>query len=95
MTQQYILLPIITDPADETRCSPSCEQTEPLKGHWCDVFGAIHGRVRHPDCLSATTAAREMEARAVERGFDMATVVTPYAQQRMRAELARIRGGVR
>lgn len=102
VTQQYILLPIIADPADETRCSQECSryhETPPFgatayhKGEWCEEFGALYDGARSQGCLSATTAAREAEAKAVERGYDIC--LEGPGTGFLGAELARIRGGDR
>lgn len=84
-----------------TKCAAECPHTEPVKGHWCDVFGAIHGMRRPIGCTSAEFAAREAEVDALQRGYalrdeydadDMDADLAPYALGHV---IEHIRGGGR
>ncbi len=55
-----------------TKCAAECPHTEPVKGHWCDLFGPIHGQRRPMQCIAAESAAGEAEVDALRRGFDIA-----------------------
>lgn len=96
-TERRIMLTIATSP-DGTKCAAECPHTEPVKGHWCDLFGPIHGQRRPIQCAEAEQAAREAEVDALRRGYDIGVAHTGWGEmgagdRAMEAEIERIRGG--
>jgi hypothetical protein len=80
MTTRRIMLTIATDETG-AKCSPECMRWHETptsgngayhQGEWCDEFGAMYGDgERSPACIKAERAAREAEAAAVKRGYDL------------------------
>ncbi len=108
MTTERRGLFVLKTSEDGTKCAAECPHTEPVKGHWCDLFGPIHGQRRPIQCTGADFAAREAEVDALQRGYGIAESEA-YAQSTdhcggtridwsdaadvLGAEIERIRGG--
>lgn len=56
MTRESTVRLRIVTSDDGTRCAAECPQTTERR-HWCDLYGAIHGAIRPPACITAEQAA--------------------------------------